>query len=70
MPSSKDELDKAIQRVELAKKKLAEIEKQETEARKMMDYINQIETRVNEVGFFFICHTINNLMVTKNESFR
>ncbi|KAI3501481.1 hypothetical protein L1887_29350 [Cichorium endivia] len=43
-----DELVKATQRVELAKLELAEAQKQEIEARKTMEYINQLETRASE----------------------
>ncbi|XP_023770213.1 uncharacterized protein LOC111918818 [Lactuca sativa] len=40
-----DELVKATQRVESAKKELAEAQEQEIEARKTMEYMNQLETR-------------------------
>ncbi|CAH1415383.1 unnamed protein product [Lactuca virosa] len=40
-----DELVKATQRVESAKKELAEAKEQEIEARKTMEYMNQLETR-------------------------
>ncbi|XP_030951793.1 uncharacterized protein LOC115975229 [Quercus lobata] len=45
-----DGLDKASQRVEMAKKELAEIEKQELEAKQMRDYINQLESQASEVA--------------------
>ncbi|KAJ9555851.1 hypothetical protein OSB04_010465 [Centaurea solstitialis] len=44
-----DGLDKATQRVELAKRELAEIQKQEIESEKMKRYINQLETRAAEI---------------------
>ncbi|KAL4592722.1 hypothetical protein LXL04_005725 [Taraxacum kok-saghyz] len=44
-----DGLDKATQRVELAKRELAEIEKQEIENRKIKEYINQLESRASEI---------------------
>lgn len=44
-----DGLEKASMRVEAAKRELAEIEKQELEAKKMREYINQLETRASEV---------------------
>ncbi|KVH44675.1 uncharacterized protein LOC112504160 [Cynara cardunculus var. scolymus] len=44
-----DGLDKATQRVELAKRELAQIEKQEIESKKMKQYINQLETRAAEI---------------------
>nr|GMD10409.1 RNA uridylyltransferase [Ipomoea batatas] len=43
-----DGLEQATRRVELAKKELAEIERQEVEAKAMRDYINQLETRASE----------------------
>ena len=46
-----DGLDKASQRVEMAKRELAEIEKQELEAKQMRDYINQLESQASEVCF-------------------
>ncbi|PIN01905.1 RNA uridylyltransferase [Handroanthus impetiginosus] len=45
-----DGLEKASRRVELAKRELAEIEKQEIEARIMRDYINQLESRASEIA--------------------
>lgn len=53
-----DGLDKATQRVELAKRELAKIEKQEIENQKMKEYINQLETRAAEVCLFIIYHII------------
>lgn len=47
-----DGLDKATQRVELAKQELAQIEKQEIENQKIKEYINQLESRASEVNFF------------------
>lgn len=44
-----DGLEKASQRVEMAKRELAEIEKQELEAKLVRDYINQLESRASEV---------------------
>ncbi|KAL2527770.1 hypothetical protein Adt_12824 [Abeliophyllum distichum] len=45
-----DGLEKATQRVEMAKRELAEIEKQEIEAKMMRDYINQLESRASEIA--------------------
>ncbi|CAN0908916.1 hypothetical protein LINGRAHAP2_LOCUS25541 [Linum grandiflorum] len=45
-----DELDKASQRVEIARKELAEIERQEAEAKQLQAYVNQLETRASEVS--------------------
>lgn len=44
-----DGLEKASLRVEMAKKELAEIEKQELEANQMRDYVNKLESRAFEV---------------------
>lgn len=44
-----DGLEKATLRVEMAKKELAEIEKQESEAKQLRNYINQLESRTSEV---------------------
>jgi len=49
-----DGLDKASQRVEMAKKELAEIEKQELEAKQMRDYINQLESQASEVCYLLV----------------
>ncbi|KAK3228150.1 hypothetical protein Dsin_008012 [Dipteronia sinensis] len=45
-----DGLEKASLRVEMARKELAEIEKQELEAKQMRDYINKLETRAFEIA--------------------
>ncbi|KAL3817875.1 hypothetical protein ACJIZ3_003780 [Penstemon smallii] len=45
-----DGLEKASRRVEMAKRELAEIEKQEKEAKVMRDYINQLESRASEIA--------------------
>ncbi|XP_050226359.1 uncharacterized protein LOC126676241 [Mercurialis annua] len=45
-----DGLDKASQRVERAKKELAEIQRQELEAQQMAVYINQLESRASEIA--------------------
>uniref|UniRef100_A0A2N9FZC2 Homer protein n=1 Tax=Fagus sylvatica TaxID=28930 RepID=A0A2N9FZC2_FAGSY len=45
-----DGLEKASQRVEMAKRELAEIEKQELEAKQMRDYINQLESQASEIA--------------------
>ncbi|CAK7335812.1 unnamed protein product [Dovyalis caffra] len=45
-----DGLEKASQRVEMAKRELAEIERQELEAKQLRDYINQLETRASEIA--------------------
>ncbi|KAG8382559.1 hypothetical protein BUALT_Bualt05G0090000 [Buddleja alternifolia] len=45
-----DGLEQASRRVEMAKRELAEIEKQEMEAKKMRDYINQLESRASEIA--------------------
>lgn len=44
-----DGLEQASLRVETAKKELAEIEKQELEAKQMRDYLNKLESRAFEV---------------------
>lgn len=61
-----DELVKATQRVESAKKELAEAQEQEIEARKTMEYMNQLETRDFEVRFFFIYHKIMSFYGNRN----
>ncbi|PON92815.1 homer protein [Trema orientale] len=45
-----DGLKKASMRVEVAKRELAEIERQELEAKKMREYINQLESRASEIA--------------------
>uniref|UniRef100_A0A5B7BMP8 Homer protein n=1 Tax=Davidia involucrata TaxID=16924 RepID=A0A5B7BMP8_DAVIN len=45
-----DGLEKATQRVEMAKRELAEIERQEIEAKQLRDYINLLETRTSEIA--------------------
>ncbi|PON73560.1 homer protein [Parasponia andersonii] len=45
-----DGLKKASMRVEAAKRELAEIERQELEAKKMREYINQLESRASEIA--------------------
>lgn len=47
-----DGLEKATLRVELAKREMAELEKQEAEAKLARDYINQLQSRASEVCFF------------------
>lgn len=47
-----DGLEEATERVELLKRELAEIEKQEVEAKKMKLYINQLQTRASEVHYY------------------
>lgn len=44
-----DGLEKASMRVEIAKKQLAEIEKQELELKRFKDYVSQLENRASEV---------------------
>ncbi|KAG7952819.1 hypothetical protein I3843_12G077800 [Carya illinoinensis] len=44
-----DGLEKASQRVEMAKRELAEIERQEIEAKQMRNYVNQLESRASEI---------------------
>lgn len=44
-----DGLQKASLRVEKAKRELAEIERQEIEAKQMRKYVNQLEKRASEV---------------------
>lgn len=46
-----DGLEKASQRVEMAKRELAEIERQEIEAKQMSNYVNQLESRASEVCY-------------------
>ncbi|XP_022738438.1 uncharacterized protein LOC111291114 isoform X2 [Durio zibethinus] len=45
-----DGLEKASQRVERAKRELAEIERQELEAQLLRNYINQLESRASEIA--------------------
>ncbi|KAK3030652.1 hypothetical protein RJ639_035856 [Escallonia herrerae] len=45
-----DGLGKATERVEIARRELAEIKKQEIEAQKLRDYINQLENRASEIA--------------------
>ncbi|XP_059442259.1 uncharacterized protein LOC132174642 isoform X2 [Corylus avellana] len=45
-----DGLEKASKRVEMAKRELAEIEKQELEAKLMREYVNQLESRASEIA--------------------
>ncbi|PPS12066.1 hypothetical protein GOBAR_AA08535 [Gossypium barbadense] len=45
-----DGLEKASERVEIAKRQLAEIEKQELEARLLRNYIDQLESRASEIA--------------------
>ncbi|OVA20650.1 hypothetical protein BVC80_883g23 [Macleaya cordata] len=45
-----DGLNKASQRVEMAKKELAEIERQELEAAQLKNYVNQLESRTSEIA--------------------
>ncbi|XP_021289629.1 uncharacterized protein LOC110420582 [Herrania umbratica] len=45
-----DGLEKASQRVEMAKRQLVEIEKQELEAQFLGNYINQLEARASEIA--------------------
>lgn len=49
-----DGLEKASQRVENAKRELAEIERQELEAKQLRDYVNQLERRAFEVAFVVV----------------
>lgn len=45
-----DGLERASLRVEMARKELAEIEKQELEAKQMRDYVNKLESRAFEIA--------------------
>ncbi|KDP25195.1 hypothetical protein JCGZ_20351 [Jatropha curcas] len=45
-----DGLEKASERVEKAKRELAEIERQELEAKQLRDFVNQLETRASEIA--------------------
>ncbi|XP_010538852.1 PREDICTED: uncharacterized protein LOC104813055 [Tarenaya hassleriana] len=45
-----DGLEKASMRVEMARRELAEIERQELEAKLLQDYVNQLETRASEIA--------------------
>ncbi|XVF51231.1 hypothetical protein PTKIN_Ptkin04bG0167900 [Pterospermum kingtungense] len=45
-----DGLEKASQRVEMAKRELAEIERRELEAQLLRNYINQLESRADEIA--------------------
>lgn len=49
-----DGLEKATQRVEIARKELLEIEKQEEEAKAMREYVRKLSSREAEVRFYFI----------------
>ncbi|KAF1002159.1 hypothetical protein AG4045_009388 [Apium graveolens] len=42
-------LEKAAERVEIARMELAEIEKQEAEAKRVQDYVKQLEARASEI---------------------
>lgn len=53
-----DGLEKASRRVEDARRELAEIERQEIEAKKMRDYINQLENRASEVSTDTLSYSI------------
>ncbi|CAI0408860.1 unnamed protein product [Linum tenue] len=44
-----DELEKASERVEIARRELAEIERQELGAKQVREYVNQLETRASEI---------------------
>lgn len=44
-----DGLEKAAERVEIARMELAEIEKQEAEAKKVQEYVKQLEARASEI---------------------
>lgn len=50
-----DGLEKASMRVEIAKKQLAEIEKQELELKRFKDYVSQLENRASEVCQLVSC---------------
>ncbi|KAL2902931.1 Lissencephaly-1-like protein [Bienertia sinuspersici] len=45
-----DKLNKASERVELAKKQLADIERQELEAQQMRKYIDELEAKASEIA--------------------
>ncbi|XP_010448614.1 PREDICTED: uncharacterized protein LOC104731055 [Camelina sativa] len=45
-----DGLEKASLRVEIAKRELEEIERQEIEAKLLQDYVNQLESRASEIA--------------------
>lgn len=45
-----DKLNKASERVQLARKELADIERQELEAQQMRKYVNELETRASEIA--------------------
>ncbi|KFK28973.1 hypothetical protein AALP_AA7G072100 [Arabis alpina] len=45
-----DGLEKASLRVEIAKRELQEIERQEIEAKLLQDYVNQLESRASEIA--------------------
>ena len=46
-----DKLNKASERVEIARQELAEIERQELEAQQMRKYINELEKRASQVSY-------------------
>ncbi|ESQ54928.1 hypothetical protein EUTSA_v10025762mg [Eutrema salsugineum] len=45
-----DGLEKASMRVDIAKRELAEIERQEIEAKLLQDYVNKLESRASEIA--------------------
>lgn len=47
-----DKLNKASERVQLAKKELADIQRQEVEAQMMRKYIDELEAKTSEVYLF------------------
>lgn len=49
-----DGLEKAAERVEIARMELAEIEKQEAEAKRVQEYVKQLEARASEVVLYTV----------------
>lgn len=49
-----DGLENAAQRVEMAKRELAEFDRQKTEAKQAREYINQLQSKASEVLKYFL----------------
>lgn len=58
-----DGLEKATQRVEIARKELLQIEKQEEEAKVMREYVQKLASREAEVRFYFIFMSFKSQML-------
>ncbi|RXH95814.1 hypothetical protein DVH24_008314 [Malus domestica] len=60
-----DGLEKASQRVENAKRELAEIERQELEAKLVRDYITQLESRASETMTIDVLYVVGHLFLLR-----